>query len=345
MTKAQSKVSKAKSKSQQKLQLKSKSATKSKSKSEKDAVQTHLQVVLETIKPLVKNKVEPKASCSVSGCEADMLCDKGWFFEQNQAKRCTNYQVYLEQKALLKSFLDLDMGKYQKAWDELELTHKSWRIIQSYCLSANTQSFVAHGLQLMLHGPKGTGKSQALIKLVEATRREDFKSLFINWNAWWMRVKATYKADSKEDESSLLEQLIAPDFLALDEIGTGLDADSSRVWALLEQLISIRYDNLKATAITTNLSREEFAVMSTGFSKDRRSLLLHDVRAGKQELSSLPSRLFSRIDTSAHWIPFDGTCFREEEDQSRITPIINQVLADARGFFLRNFQVKTPPPP
>ena len=321
MKKVQAKTSKPKSETGSKA--------KSETGSEKIAVQTHLELVLENIKPLVKDNIEAKASCSVSGCEAEMLCDKGWFFEQNQAKRCSNYQVYLEQKALLKSFLDLDMSKYQKAWNDLELTHNSWRIIQSYCLQANTNAFVAHGLQLMLYGPKGTGKSQALIKLVEATRREDFKALFINWSAWWMRVKATYKANSKEDESSLLEQLIAPDFLALDEIGTGLDADSPRLWSLLEQLIATRYDNLKATAITTNLSREEFAVMSTRLSKDIRSELLRDVRDGKQDIRSLPSRLFSRINTSAHWIPFDGTSFREEEDQSRITPIINQVLADA----------------
>ena len=194
---------------------------------------------------------------------------------------------------------------------------------------ANTKAFVAHGLQLMLHGPKGTGKSQALIKLVEATRREDFKSLFINWNAWWLRVKATYKTDSKEDESSLLEQLTEPDFLALDEIGTGLDCDSPRVWALLEQLISTRYDSLKATAISTNLSREEFAVMSTALSKDRRATLLHLVKNSGHDLASLPSRLFSRIDANAHWIPFDGTRYREEQDKSRIRPIVNQVLEDA----------------
>ena len=297
--------------------------------SEKDAVKTNLELILENIKPLVTDKVEASESCLVSGCEAKNICDKGWFFEDNQAQRCKTYQGFLDQKALLKSFLDLDMTKYKKAWDDLEVTHQSWRIIQSYCLSANTKAFIAHGLQLMLHGPKGTGKSQALIKLIEATRRDEFKSLFINWNAWWMRVKASYKADSKEDESSLLEQLIAPDFLALDEIGTGLDCDSPRVWALLEQLISTRYESLKATAISTNLSREEFAVMSTALSKDRRVTLLRFVKEGKQDLAKLPSRLFSRIDASAHWIPFDGTCFREEEDQSRITPIINKVLADA----------------
>jgi len=117
---------------------------------------------------------------------------------------------------------------------------------------------------------------------------------------WWIRVKATYNADSKENENSLLAQLIEPDFLALDEIGTGLDSDSPRVWALLEQLI-------KATAITTNLSRKEFAVMSTALSKDRRATLLHLVTEGKQDLATLPSRLFSRIDANAHWIPFDGT--------------------------------------
>ena len=296
---------------------------------EKEAVKTHLELILENIKPLVADKVEASVSCSVSGCEADLICDKGWFFEHNQAQRCKSYQGYLEQKALLKSFLDLDMGKYKKAWDELEVTHQSWRIIQSYCLPTNSKAFVAHGLQLMLHGPKGTGKSQALIKLVEATRREDFKSLFINWNAWWMRVKATYKPDSREDESSLLEQLISPDFLALDEIGTGLDADSPRVWALLEQLISTRYDRLKATAITTNLDRTEFAVMSTALSKDRRATMLQLVKEGRQDLAQLPSRLFSRIDANAHWIPFDGTCYREEQDKSRIKPIVNQVLKDA----------------
>jgi len=297
--------------------------------SENETVKTNLELILENIKPLVKDNVEASVSCLVSGCEAELVCDKGWFFEHNQAVRCKPYQDFVEQKALLKSFLDLDMSKYQKAWDELEVTHKSWRIIQSYCLSDNTKAFVSHGLQLMLHGPKGTGKSQALIKLIEATRREEYKALIINWNAWWMRVKATYNADSKENENSLLAQLIEPDFLALDEIGTGLDSDSPRVWALLEQLISTRYDGLKATAITTNLSRKEFAVMSTALSKDRRATLLHLVTEGKQDLATLPSRLFSRIDANAHWIPFDGTRYRDKQDKSRIMPIVNKVLEDA----------------
>ena len=307
-----------------------KTGVKTDSKPDSKAVKTKLHSVLSSLKPLV-TVTEKSALCDIESCSEKEPCDQGWFFEDNIAHPCKTFQSYYQQQRLLNNFLGLDMSKYQKDWDSLEIEHESWRIIQRYCAAPNTKDFVDGGLLLLLQGPRGTGKSQALMKLTEATRRETFRSLFINWSAWWMKVKGSYVPSSAESEVLLLNKLIEPDFLAIDEVGTGLDSESTRAWSLFEQAICLRYDALKATAISTNLKREEFAVQTTGLSKEQRMRLLVSVKKKQQKLEDLPSRVFSRIDNNTHWISFDGKCFREQEDKARVEPLIERVVSEARG--------------
>lgn len=299
-----------------------------------DSIKTNLVRVLDTIKPLIietDELTDTEIKCAITACDETELCDKGWFFEANTAHPCQHYKSTQQQKRLLNNFLGLDMSKYQRDWETLEVDHESWKIIQRYCAAPNTKDLVKGGLLLVLLGPRGTGKSQALMKLTEATKKEGFQSLFINWSAWWMKVKSSYDSQSSDNELGLLNKLIEPNFLAIDEVGTGLDSESSRAWSLFEQAICLRSEALKATAISTNLSREEFAVQTTGLPKDQRVKLLLSLKRKHRRIEDLPSRAFSRIDSSTHWISFDGKCFREEQDKARVEPLIERVVSEARG--------------
>ena len=298
-----------------------------------ESFETKLIRLLDSIKPLIietDELTDTEIKCAIADCSKTELCDKGWFFEANTAHPCQHYKSMQQQKRLLNNFLGLDMSKYQRDWETLEVEHESWKIIQRYCAAPNTKDLVEGGLLLVLLGPRGTGKSQALMKLTEATKKEGFQSLFINWSAWWMKVKSSYDAQSSDSELGLLNKLIEPDFLSIDEVGTGLDSESSRAWSLFEQAMCLRSEALKATAISTNLSREEFAVQTTGLPKDQRVKLLLSLKGKQRRIKDLPSRAFSRIDSSTHWIFFDGKCFREEQDKARVEPLIQRVMSEVK---------------
>lgn len=135
--------------------------------------------------------------------------------------------------------IDIDPGKIDKCLKALQMSGKD---------------------NLFITGPVGSGKTLFTAALtIERRKRawidhEYHPHEFISVPALYEKIKATFHSES---ESDVLQEYIDIDWLVLDDIGVESSSDWS--YQTLYYLINSRYENLKTTIFTSNLSLSELA--------------------------------------------------------------------------------------
>lgn len=115
-----------------------------------------------------------------------------------------------------------------------------------------------------LHGRSGQGKSHEAAALMLHCIISDYKNQTRNRLYSWVnvpdllfRIRSTYqgKDENMESEKSIVDYYSSVDWLCLDDLGVEKVSD----WALqtLYLIINKRYENMKTTVVTSNLSPEE----------------------------------------------------------------------------------------
>jgi DNA replication protein DnaC len=105
---------------------------------------------------------------------------------------------------------------------------------------------------LLLQGTTGTGKTHLACALVHhVTRERLLPARYVIAANLFRRVRAMYTT-REETERDILEELVAPALLVIDEIGEGSGTEHDV--AFLSQILSRRYDDMTATVLVTNLT-------------------------------------------------------------------------------------------
>ena len=140
-------------------------------------------------------------------------------------------------------------------WNDLELLEPLPRIQQA-CLQLDR--ILTGGENLFLHGPPGSGKTQAAIMIAKTAIRSGLNARVINIGRLCVDVRRGY-SDQGLTESAALESLGTTDFLVLDDLGAGETRNATLENRLLYLALEERQNRRLPSIITSNLGLEELA--------------------------------------------------------------------------------------
>ncbi len=153
-----------------------------------------------------------------------------------------------------------------KSRTNLPIRHKRLDSFQgeewNRCL-AHVSKKLGSGFILALVGGRGTGKTQMAVELIEQSVGALRYARYALAMDFFIKIKATYRKDSNDDEGDILSQFCGPKLLVVDEIQER--AESQWEDRLMTHLINRRYNDVKDTLLISNLNKEEF-ISSVGSS-------------------------------------------------------------------------------
>jgi DNA replication protein DnaC len=122
------------------------------------------------------------------------------------------------------------------------------------------------GASLIFSGKAGTGKSHLAIAIAQAIMPK-YTALYINALDAVRMIRDTWRKDSKNSETQVLELLGSIDLLIIDEVGVQTGTENEQI--LMFDIINRRYRDSMPMILLTNLNAEGFKEYITERSFDR----------------------------------------------------------------------------
>jgi DNA replication protein DnaC len=176
-----------------------------------------------------------------------------------QHKREQELRTRMTQASIPARYLELE-------WNDLDML-EPLPSIQDACMGLNT--ILLEGESLYLHGPPGSGKTQAAIMIAKTAVRSGFSTRVVNMGRLCVRVRQGYSDQRSTDqhndhqrkqaritEEDALEMLGTPDFLILDDLGAGEARQAVLEQRLLYLGLEERQNRRLPTIITSNLAAD-----------------------------------------------------------------------------------------
>jgi DNA replication protein DnaC len=172
-----------------------------------------------------------------------------------QLKREQDLRTRMTQAGIPARYLELE-------WNDLDMLEPLPHI-QDACTDLNT--ILLEGESLYLHGPPGSGKTQAAIMVAKTAVRSGFSTRVVNMGRLCVSVRQGYseqRGTEQHDhqrkrvqitEEDALEVLGTPDFLILDDLGAGEARQAVLEQRLLYLGLEERQNRRLPTIITSNL--------------------------------------------------------------------------------------------
>jgi DNA replication protein DnaC len=154
---------------------------------------------------------------------------------------------------------------------------------------------------LLLVGPMGVGKTHLAVGVLkELIASKGIPCLFYDYRELLKEIQNSYNASVQTTELEVLRPVFDAEVLVLDELGA--TKPTEWVWDTVSLILNTRYNNKRATIITTNLPDE---AESTGLSKEQ--------RAGRKETlgDRITERMRSRLHEMCRTVPMQGEDFRK----------------------------------
>jgi DNA replication protein DnaC len=116
---------------------------------------------------------------------------------------------------------------------------------------------VRNGGMVALIGSRGNGKTQLAVDLIRHACNDDKTGRYLKAMDFFIEVRASFKKESEDDESTILREYQKPWLLVIDNV----DRRGSSEWEdrLLTHLIDKRYDLGVGTILIANLDPTAFA--------------------------------------------------------------------------------------
>ncbi len=114
---------------------------------------------------------------------------------------------------------------------------------------------VAHGRNLVFCGAVGTGKTHLAAAIGITVLNSGYSVLMTGAFRLVMRVKDSYRADSRMTTLQAIDRLVDYDLLIIDEVGVQFGSESEKL--ILTQVINGRYEERLPTVVITNLTGEQ----------------------------------------------------------------------------------------
>lgn len=245
----------------------------------------------------------------------DVHCDDGWVevepydHETGTAARmapCKAWQAMLaaRRQAVGLHAANLDEAQYTASWDELHLADQGWREAHEVALSVH--DVVRDGLNLILVGATGRGKTHAGVLIAKAAMQAGYTAVKIDWARFLDGVRDSFNDKTVESEGKQIERLVNADFLMIDDIGSG-DGDSNNFsTSRLEKIITRRYDAKRPTLVTANFKASDLTEV-------------------------VGARTASRLRGRHLVLTFAGQAYRESVEREEVASLIHRIRTNARG--------------
>lgn len=111
------------------------------------------------------------------------------------------------------------------------------------------------GRSAIFCGPPGTGKTHLAVGIGLHAMTLGKLVLFTTVQRAVRRVKDSWRKDSKESETDVIDMLVEPDLLILDEIGVQFGSDFEK--NLMFDILNERYEKSKPSLLLSNLTATE----------------------------------------------------------------------------------------
>lgn len=213
-------------------------------------------------KTLANWKQNPSA---VPQTEHDALCDSGFL---NDGLRTSHHcPVCKMQKELAKAISTASSAgipaKYiHNTWDDFEMVDPIPELVRA---GAGIRTIFENGLNAVFHGRSKQGKTYAAMQLLKCAVGAGYTIKVSQLGHIVQRVLAGIKGSDEETsvegikQADAVAEMIAADFLLIDDLGAGETRDGDMERKVLYQVLNARRDQQKPTFVTSNLNEPELA--------------------------------------------------------------------------------------
>ncbi len=196
-------------------------------------------------------------SANLDGQECPLCSGYGYMINEGEAVPCTcgllaskEIQENARSAGLPRRFAKKSLATYKAAKNDRTRQH-ILKAAQSY----STAFSKGEEQGLLLRGKPGSGKTHVAVGILKEVIRRGYSAHYANFNDLLSRIRDSYREGSSQTEGELLSLVDYVDLLVLDDVGAEVTTDWVRDRLYL--IINRRYENAKATIITTNCNEEE----------------------------------------------------------------------------------------
>lgn len=111
------------------------------------------------------------------------------------------------------------------------------------------------GKSILLHGNSGTGKTMLGVTILNEYMKRGYTALYMKSPAVVNWAKRAWKKDPELSQDEMIEKLLEPDIMLIDDIPKGVSSEKER--QILWDVIDGRVSNLKPTVTTSLLNKDD----------------------------------------------------------------------------------------
>jgi DNA replication protein DnaC len=113
----------------------------------------------------------------------------------------------------------------------------------------------AQGQGALFLGLPGTGKTHLAVGIALELMQQGRRAAFCTVMRAVRAVKESWRRDATQTESKVIQSLVSPDLLILDEVGVQFGSEAEKL--ILFDVLNERYERCKATLLLSNLTAPE----------------------------------------------------------------------------------------
>lgn len=224
----------------------------------------------------------PADGCGAPGCSG------GWVTTPRGQARCPKCKA--ERLAVQYARAGIEGTLFDRTWESLTVQHDSWKLARE--LGRDIGTVIGEVINVALIGPRGRGKTQAMVMLAKDAVQAGRSALIVDWAEWVDEVQSDYTRKHRTQAEHIAD-LVSVDLLGLDEVGGAASKDGALERKLFTRVIGARYRAGRPTMLTANMNRVQLE-------------------------QAMGERAFDRIQHACEWIVFDGPAMRAEVEGSRV---------------------------